>query len=80
MLGGILLKVRESIPENPLADVNEIREWLFIGGGMYMQIYSCFGEGCPKKAKSVSDKNPKGSMGRSEESMHVLNIRTIKIT
>ena len=26
MIGGFLLNIREEIPENPLADVNEIRE------------------------------------------------------
>ena len=33
MIGGLLLNIRKEIPENPLADVNEIKEWFFIGAG-----------------------------------------------
>ncbi|XP_078353630.1 stimulated by retinoic acid gene 6 protein-like, partial [Oculina patagonica] len=31
ILGGVLFRIRESIPENPLVDVREVREWLMIG-------------------------------------------------
>ena len=40
-------------------------------------VYSCFRKGCPKKAKSDMT-IPKGSMGLSEESLHMLNIHMIK--
>ena len=39
--------------------------------------YSCFAKGCPKKEKNDAT-IPKGSMGRSEISVHMLNIHTIK--
>ena len=34
ILGGVFLKLRESIPENPFADVTEVKQWILIGAGL----------------------------------------------
>ena len=42
MLGGVVLRFRETFVENSLIDVNMLREWFMIGAGMYVASVAMF--------------------------------------